>query len=156
MAVAVSPLPAPMTPPEPALAGRQTLIYWLGQALKRLRQESPGLKQVRIAATAGVDQSTIWRLEEEAHRWPRHVEVIVAAYAEELELDPRDIWAFAFELWRHYGEAPTVSQLSGIGPRAVAESPIDAARQSFERAIVETAPKPAAAQPRPSRKSRAT
>jgi hypothetical protein len=102
------------------------MIYWLAQAAKQLRkQTTPTTKQVEIAATVGgIDQSTIYRFEQ-GQAWPRQTDTVVAAYAEELGLDGRDIWDLALTLWREHGEAPTV-------PRAEREtvSPADAIEQA--------------------------
>lgn len=121
------------------------MIYWLAQALQQLRRQAdPNVKQVEIAALAGVDQSTIWRLEEEASGWPRQVELIVAAYAEECGVDdPRDVWALAIDLWRAHGDRPSVQSLSGRTavpvPSSNSTSPIDAAREAFEKTIADQA-----------------
>lgn len=134
-------LPSPDRP-----QGRpDTMIYWLAQALSQLRRQAdPPIKQVEIAALAGVDQSTIWRLEEERAGWPRQVELIVAAYAEECGVDdPRDIWAFATDLWRQHGDRPSVRALSGridaVAPPEGSTSPIDAAREAFEQTLADRA-----------------
>ncbi len=73
------------------------MIEFLAQAAKAAR-EAAGRKQVHIAAELSSDQSTIYRFEQ--GRWPRDPDQLIAAYAEDLDLDPRDIWAEALKLWR--------------------------------------------------------
>lgn len=76
--------------------GKDAMIYWLAQAAKaeRLRR---GRKQVHIAAAIDRDQSTVNRFEQGEH-WPRDPDEILAGYAEDLEIDPWDLWARAVRL----------------------------------------------------------
>lgn len=102
------------------------MIHWLAQAARQLREEA-GRKQVHIAATMSIDQSTIYRFEQ-GNTWPKRADLVVAAYAEDLDIsDPREIWELAMRLWREHGEAPTVADLQ------------EPARQRFEQAIDEQA-----------------
>lgn len=131
-----------------------TLLFWLAQLARHLRNEA-GLNLVHIAAAAGgVDQSTISRFER-GESWPYNFELVVAAYAEETGVeDPREIWELALGMWREHGEQPTTAGLAGVRPTSPGR-PLDAARKAFERAIVETAPAPRAEPQRRSRTSRA-
>jgi len=73
------------------------MIFWLAQAAKEVRLER-GRKQVHIAATINRDQSTVNRFEQGEH-WPRDPDEIVLGYAEDLELNPRELWERALQLW---------------------------------------------------------
>jgi transcriptional regulator with XRE-family HTH domain len=73
------------------------MIYWLAQAAKQERLKK-GRKQVHIAAAIDRDQSTINRFEQGEH-WPRDPDEILAGYADDLEIDPRQLWAEAIKLW---------------------------------------------------------
>lgn len=75
-----------------------TMSYWLAVAAKQLR-EAAERKQVHIAAGADVDQSTVWRFEKQK-TFPRDINAVVDAYAEDLDTQPIEIWAHALELWR--------------------------------------------------------
>lgn len=111
------------------------MLYWLARAAKELREEA-GRKQVHIAATMSIDQSSIYRFEQ-GNAWPRQTDLVVAAYAEDLEIaDARDIWRRALDLWDAEGEAPTVAQLSGATLRSA-----DAAAE-FEQEIGDAARAP--------------
>lgn len=71
-------------------------------AVCRKAREDAERKQVHIAAQLDVDQSTVARWEK-ALGWPRSPQtpgVVVQAYADELGLDPIDLWEQALKLWR--------------------------------------------------------
>lgn len=131
------------------------MIYWLAQAAKELRlQTTPTTKQVEIAATVGgIDQSTIYRFEQ-GQAWPRQTDIVIAAYAEELGLDGRDIWELALTLWREHGDAPVVprSQRQAVDPADA----IEAARQAFARAPTGETQAPAGKRQRPGARQPAT
>jgi transcriptional regulator with XRE-family HTH domain len=87
-----------------------TMIHWLAAAAKRLREERRR-KQVHIAAALSIDQSSVYRFEA-GNNWPRDPDAMIAAYAEDLDIDdPREIWEMALELWRAEGQAPDVKEL---------------------------------------------
>lgn len=143
-----------MHPTSPATEGRpDTMIYWLGQALRQLRKQVPGLTQRRVADVALVDHSAIWRLEEQSTRWPKKIELVLASYAEHLGVDVRDIWRLSLELWDQHGHAPTLESLGGAHPTPPDTSPIDSARQAFERALLDQTKAPAQEPSRQSRRS---
>jgi hypothetical protein len=75
----------------------QAMAHWLAVAATELR-ESKGRKHVHIAAGANVDQSTVWRFERE-ESFPRDMDALVAAYADDLDVRPIDIWRRALGLW---------------------------------------------------------
>lgn len=81
----------PPTPRKPA----DPLLIALARICREARKEIP-LKQVHIAARADVDQSTIARFER-AGGWPQDVVRIINAYAEELDLDPWNLWQQALD-----------------------------------------------------------
>ena len=74
------------------------MSFWLSAAAKDLREKAER-KPVHVAAGANLDQSTVWRFE---HRgtFPRDVDALIAAYADDLEIDAIDIWNLALKLWR--------------------------------------------------------
>lgn len=110
---------------------KSTMVYWLARAASELREEA-GRKQVHIAATMSIDQSTIYRFEQ-GRIWPKRADLVVAAYAEDLEIDDaRAIWRRALEMWEAQGEAPTVIELM--------EAPSLREAAGFEQAIDDAAP----------------
>lgn len=90
---------------EPYLAPvleRDAMLYWLARAAVGAR-EAAGRKQVHIAASANRDQSSIYRFEQAAKGkggWPRDADRIVAAYADDLDIDSIELWTMALQLWR--------------------------------------------------------
>lgn len=90
-----------------ASMAEDTMLYWLAQTAKELREQA-GRKQVHIAAAMSTDQSTIYRFEQ-GRTWPRRTDALIAAYADDLDIeDPRDIWNHALQLWLERGDAPSV------------------------------------------------
>lgn len=88
---------------------QDTMVYWLAQAAKELR-EAAGRKQVHIAASMSKDQSTVYRFEQ-GGTVPRDLDIFVAAYADDLDVRPSEIWARGLQLWRESGEEATVAEL---------------------------------------------
>lgn len=74
-----------------------SMLTYLAAACREARQVADRL-QVHVAAEAGVSESTIWKFEAR-QGWPRDVDRILNAYASDLELKERDLWARALELW---------------------------------------------------------
>lgn len=74
------------------------MLPWIGGAARAAR-EAGGRKQVHIAATLGVDQSTIGRFEG-GRAWPRDPDKVIAAYADDLDITPLEIWDAALRMWR--------------------------------------------------------
>lgn len=89
-----------------------TMIFWLAQAAKQLRENhEPQRRQVHIAAALSIDQSTIYRFEQ-GETWPQRTDAVVAAYAEDLGIaDAREIWELALQLWREEGDMPDLKGL---------------------------------------------
>jgi hypothetical protein len=73
------------------------MMYWLREASRELR-EAKERKHVHIAASGNVDQSTVSRFES-GDSTPRDIDGLIAAYADDLDLDPREIWAMALRAW---------------------------------------------------------
>lgn len=73
------------------------MLFWLSRACRAAR-EAAGRKQVHVAASADVDQSTIARFEKQT-AWPRHTDRVVAAYADDLDIGAIDLWQEAMRLW---------------------------------------------------------
>lgn len=85
------------------------MLHWLAQAARKAR-ETAGRKQVHVAASADKDQSSIYRFEQ-GEGWPRDTDLIVAAYADDLDCDPIEIWEQAISMWREAGEQARVAEL---------------------------------------------
>ena len=79
----------------------QRMLYWLGLVAREAR-EARGRKQVHIAASLSVNQETIGRFER-GEAWPRNPDLTVVAYADDLDVDPRDLWGEAVRRWRDEG-----------------------------------------------------
>lgn len=76
----------------------EAMIEWLARAAKQAREDAdPPRKIIHIAVAADLDPSTVWRFEQ--GRWPRDPDKIIAAYANELGIEPREIWVRAIDLW---------------------------------------------------------
>ena len=75
---------------------RGTMIQFLAAVAKEARREAE-IKPARIAVTIDTDLSTIYRFEK--GRWPRDVDQIIAGYAEELEIEPIELWKVALARW---------------------------------------------------------
>lgn len=78
------------------------MLIWLARAAVQAR-EGAQRKQVHVAASADRDQSSIYRFEQNAKgdgKWPRDTDRIVAAYADDLEMRPIDLWQTALDMWR--------------------------------------------------------
>lgn len=80
-----------------SVADQDSMVYWLSRACKAARLAA-GRKQVHVAASADTDQSTIARFERSG-TWPRDPDLIVSAYAEDLEIGAIDLWQEALRLW---------------------------------------------------------
>lgn len=73
------------------------MLYWVAEAAKEARIDA-GRLQVHIAAELSKNQSTIDRFESHGSQ-PREVDATVQAYADDLEIDVRQLWARALEMW---------------------------------------------------------
>lgn len=98
-----------------------SMLYWLAEAAREARKAA-GRKQVHIAASTrtGVDQSTITRFEKRHGGWPRNPDATIQAYADDLDVSPRDLWRKALELWDDYA-AMSADQRAGWIVRREAE-----------------------------------
>ena len=74
------------------------MLQWLAQTCRDARLAARR-KQVHVGASADVDQSTVNRFEK-AIAWPRNPDRLVAAYADDLDISPIDLWQAAIDLWR--------------------------------------------------------
>jgi hypothetical protein len=83
-----------------AVPDRNSMLFWLAEAAKDARLAAKR-KQVHVAASAGagVDQSTIARFEKHI-AWPRDVDIIVQAYADDLDVAAVELWDQALKKWR--------------------------------------------------------
>lgn len=75
------------------------MLYWIAEAAKEARVEA-GRHQVHIAAEIGngTNQSTIDRFEGHKSQ-PKNLDTTLRAYANDLEIDVRQLWARGLELW---------------------------------------------------------
>lgn len=93
------------------------MLYWLAHACREARTEAKR-KQVHVAASADVDQSTVNRFESGAS-WPRNADRVVAAYADDLDLEPVDLWRTALKMWEaHLKQAPSRDVADATKPKA--------------------------------------
>lgn len=88
------------------------MLFWLSRACEAARKAA-SRRQVHVAASANVDQSTIARFEK-GTAWPRQTDRVVAAYADDLEVDAVDLWQEALRLWAEdreggLGEPPSIT-----------------------------------------------
>lgn len=94
----------------PAMASPEgTMTFWLAVAAKELR-EAAGRLHVHVAASMSKNQSTVYRFEE-GNTVPRDLNLFIAAYADDLDIEPMQIWERALELWRESGEQATLADL---------------------------------------------
>lgn len=93
--------------PPPMAEG--TMTFWLAAAAKELR-EAAGRMHVHVAASMSKDQSTVYRFEQ-GNTVPRDLNLFIAAYADDLDIKPIQIWERALDLWRKSGEQATVAEL---------------------------------------------
>lgn len=89
------------------VVGEESMLFWLTHAAREARLQA-GRLQVHVAASAGVNQSTIDRFEKH-EAWPRDPDRFVNAYADDLDIRPDQIWAEALRLWQEHlaGDAVT-------------------------------------------------
>jgi hypothetical protein len=95
-----------------AVLDTNSMAYWLSLACRQAR-EAAGRLQVHVAAShdRGVNQSTIARFED-AVAWPKNPDQIVAAYADDLDISPMDIWDLALSLWKRHQAGEALEALS--------------------------------------------
>lgn len=99
----------PMSGPYAPRVAQDTMRWWLGRAANRARLEADR-KQVHVAAEMSADQSTVYRFEQGVG-WPRDTDIIVAAYAADLDIDPMELWSLALEMWRESGSQAGLADL---------------------------------------------
>lgn len=95
---------------------KNTMLYWLAQVCRAERVDrKPKVKALDVASRIrdhmpngeSVDNATISRFEK-GTIWPRTpTDAIVAAYADELRVEPIELWTEALRLWHTHlaGEA---------------------------------------------------
>lgn len=84
------------------VADTDSMLFWLSRALTDARKAAER-KQVHVAASASVDQSTLARFEK-GISWPRNPETFVDAYADDLGISAIDLWEEAIRQWRAFRE----------------------------------------------------
>lgn len=91
------------------------MLYWIAEAAKQLRLGA-GRKLVHVAASGDMDQSTIYRFERH-HGQPESIDATIAAYADDLDREPIDVWELALEMWRDaLGAAGAIPLSPGPSP----------------------------------------
>ncbi len=95
-----------------SVPGNDSMLVYLAQAAREAREAGDRML-VHVGASANMDQSAISRFEQ-ASAWPRDPDKIIAAYADDLDITPLDIWKAALVLWAQ----------ASTGPSAGAESPV--------------------------------
>lgn len=105
-----------------ACMARDTMRYWIVEAAKAARLEAER-KPIHIAVQFDGDQSTVWRFEN--HKNFGNIDLMVAAYAADLECDPIDIWELGIKKWRESGSQANVTELKDRRQtkRAAAQEP---------------------------------
>lgn len=80
------------------------MLPYLARAARDARM-AKARKQVHVAASLDRDQSTVARFEKAAGGngvkigWPTNPDAMVAAYADDLDISPLEIWRTALDLW---------------------------------------------------------
>jgi len=73
------------------------LLPHLGKAARTLRRER-GIKLVRVGAALDKTEAALARFER-GEAQPNDLDATIQAYAEELDIDPIEIWQLALEYW---------------------------------------------------------
>lgn len=86
------------------------MLFWIAAACMQARKHA-GRIQSQIAASAVVDQATINRFEHHI-AWPKvGADRIVAAYADDLDVDVLKLWQQAIDLWQRWKAGATFEEL---------------------------------------------
>lgn len=108
-----------------------SMLHWIARAATRLREHA-GRKQVHIAASLSMDQSTIYRFEQNGQPdgpifgWPSRTDRYLAAYAEDLDVAQQDIWLLAMAMWKEGRDLPElVEELLPRGGAAALSAPVE-------------------------------
>lgn len=97
-------------------AEQQGMLHWLARAASEMRDEHDR-KLVNIASSLGRSESTVSRFEK-AVGWPERPDAMIDAYADDLDINPIEIWSRALELWR---AATVATQLEDGPPQGPAD-----------------------------------
>lgn len=81
------------------LSVQSEMVRYLGVALRDLRKARK-IKLIEIAYPLRKSEAAMSRFEGGRVRQPEAIDVVVDAYARELELEPFEIWAEALKRWR--------------------------------------------------------
>jgi hypothetical protein len=120
---------APYLAPVPDSHG---MLHWIGLAAGQARKAAER-KTVHVGASADMDQSTVWRFEEGV-AWPRKPEALVNAYADDLDVEPIELWEEALRLWRADLEASGENSKGEIRQRLEAADPPHEQQRGSRRA----------------------
>lgn len=77
--------------------GPDLMLVHLGAAARAARK-AHGRKQIHIAVRLDVSEQTVQNFEL-GHHWPRNPDVTIRGYADELGIDPLEIWREALRRW---------------------------------------------------------
>lgn len=113
--------------------------FWIAEAAKQAR-EAANRMLVHVAASASVDQSTIYRFEKH-EVFPDDIDLTVAAYADDLDIEPIQLWQTALDLWRESGDQANVTQIIERGDQTNAESAAKAGQAATAAARASRAPR---------------
>lgn len=75
-----------------------TMLSALAHVCRQAREQA-GRKRYHVAARVGHTEKTIERFET-GRTWPKDIEAMVDAYAQEAGLEPVELWLRAIEYWR--------------------------------------------------------
>lgn len=119
------------------LPSAQRYATFLSETCGVLREQHR-VGQAVVAARAGVDRSSIYRFEKEAH-WPSDPDRLVAAYAEVIGvMDARELWEAALRRWRRGGSEPRLPSSEPVARAAKdLEQDVDAYLERRETASPE-------------------
>jgi hypothetical protein len=96
---------------EHRVANEDSMLFWIAAACKLAREHGDRI-QSQVAASAVVDQSTINRFENHI-AWPKNggADRLVKAYADDLEVDPFELWREAMRLWEQHRAGAGLAEL---------------------------------------------
>lgn len=81
------------------------MLPHLGAAAKAIRRRHR-VRQIDVALRLGVSESTISHFERGLH-WPQSPDITIQAYADELDLEPADLWREALRRWDEQQQQPS-------------------------------------------------
>jgi hypothetical protein len=78
---------------------KRTMKSWLADECREAREEA-SVSIETIASIAGISYSKLYKFEQYADRWPREIDLLLAAYAKAIGIsDHRLLWLRALDRW---------------------------------------------------------